>query len=105
MAHQYMPKLFHGPHKNPPGPPPTYLMYGPLSNTCLSFLRSLYLLVTSVMANTPFKTAPCIFIVLSVFPCSVIIIRKMVKFVTVVSLLTKFLFFVFAADFFIFAVS
>ena len=30
MAHQYMPKIFHGPHKNPPAPPPTYLMYGPL---------------------------------------------------------------------------
>ena len=33
MAHQYMPKIFHGPHKNPPGPPPTYLMYGPLPLT------------------------------------------------------------------------
>ena len=30
MAHQYMPKIFHGPHKNPPAPPPTYLKYGPL---------------------------------------------------------------------------
>ena len=30
MAHQYMPKIFHDPHKNPPVPPPTYLMYGPL---------------------------------------------------------------------------
>ena len=29
MAHQYMPKIFHGPPKNPPAPPPTYLMYGP----------------------------------------------------------------------------
>ena len=25
-----MPKIFHDPHKNPPAPPPTYLMYGPL---------------------------------------------------------------------------
>ena len=25
MAHQYMPKTFHDPHKNPPAPPPTYL--------------------------------------------------------------------------------
>ena len=25
-----MPKVFHGPHKNPPALPPTYLMYGPL---------------------------------------------------------------------------
>ena len=31
MAHQYMPKIFHDPHKNPPAPPPTYLMYGPLA--------------------------------------------------------------------------
>ena len=31
MAHQYMPKIFHGPHKNPPATPPTYLMYGPLT--------------------------------------------------------------------------
>ena len=23
-----MPKIFHGPLKNPPAPPPTYLMYG-----------------------------------------------------------------------------
>ena len=30
MAHQYMPKKFHGLHKNPPAPPPTYFMYGPL---------------------------------------------------------------------------
>ena len=30
MAHQYMPKMFHDPNKNPPAPPPTYLMYGPL---------------------------------------------------------------------------
>ena len=30
MAHQYIPKIFHGPHKTPPAPPPTYLMYGPL---------------------------------------------------------------------------
>ena len=29
MAHQYMPKIFHGPHKNPPVPSPTYLMFGP----------------------------------------------------------------------------
>ena len=32
MAHKYMPKIFHGPHKNPPAPPPTYLMYGPLGS-------------------------------------------------------------------------
>ena len=25
-----MPKIFHGPHKNPQAPLPTYLMYGPL---------------------------------------------------------------------------
>ena len=30
MAHQYMPKMFHDRHKNPPTPLPTYLMYGPL---------------------------------------------------------------------------
>ena len=29
MAHQYMSKIFHGLHKNPPPHPPTYLMYGP----------------------------------------------------------------------------
>ena len=26
-------KIFHGPHKNPPPLPPTYLMYGPLKET------------------------------------------------------------------------
>ena len=34
MAHQYMPKIFHEPHKNSPAPPPlplTYLIYGPLT--------------------------------------------------------------------------
>ena len=30
MAHQKFWKIFHGPHKNPPAPPPTYLMYRPL---------------------------------------------------------------------------
>ena len=29
MIHQYMPKIFHDPHKNPPAPPPTKLMYSP----------------------------------------------------------------------------
>ena len=33
MARQYMPKIFHGPHKNPPAPPPTCLMYVPLVET------------------------------------------------------------------------
>ena len=31
MTHEYMPKIFQDPHKNPPPPSPTYLMYGPLS--------------------------------------------------------------------------
>ena len=31
MAHQYMPKTFYSPHKNPPGPPFIYLMNGPLA--------------------------------------------------------------------------
>ena len=30
MAHQFMPKIFHDPHKHSPVSPPTYLMYGPL---------------------------------------------------------------------------
>ena len=29
MAHQYTPKIFHDPHRNPPVSPPTYLIYGP----------------------------------------------------------------------------
>ena len=33
MAHQYMPKIFHDPHKTPPAFPPTYLMYGPLEKS------------------------------------------------------------------------
>ena len=28
MAHEYMPKIFHDPCKNPLALPPTYLMYG-----------------------------------------------------------------------------
>ena len=39
MAHQYLTKIFHDPHKNPlPLPPPTYLVYGPLSQQIKSFL-------------------------------------------------------------------
>ena len=34
MAHQYMSKIFHDPHKIPPASPPTYLMYGPLWSSC-----------------------------------------------------------------------
>ena len=30
MAHQYMRKIFQGPHKKPPALPPTYLMDDPL---------------------------------------------------------------------------
>ena len=41
MAHQYMPKIFHGPHKNPLPPPPTYLMYGPLLTFPVSICYSL----------------------------------------------------------------
>ena len=37
MARQYMPKIFHDPHKNPPPlPPPAYLMYGPLKSNLAS---------------------------------------------------------------------
>ena len=51
MAHQYMPKIFHGPHKNPPASPPTYLMYSPLF-LCVTYsvfivtgVRHLFILV------------------------------------------------------------
>ena len=30
-----MPKIFHDPHKNPPLPSPTYLMYGRFADTDL----------------------------------------------------------------------
>ena len=30
MTHQYIPTIFNNLHKNPPAPPPTYLMNGPL---------------------------------------------------------------------------
>ena len=29
MTHWYTPNIFHDPHKNPPVPLPTYVMYGP----------------------------------------------------------------------------
>ena len=35
MAHQYMPKIFNDPHKNPPALSPTYLMYGPLAQNLM----------------------------------------------------------------------
>ena len=40
MAHQYMPKIFLDPHKNPPVLPPTYLMYGPLAETLYAIDKS-----------------------------------------------------------------
>ena len=44
----YMPNIFHEPHKNPPAPPPTYLMYVSLS---LEALEQCYLvkLVSNVL--------------------------------------------------------
>ena len=33
-----MPKTFHDPHKNPPAPSPTYLMYGPLKKKTINSL-------------------------------------------------------------------
>ena len=50
MAHQYMPKIFHGPHKDPLAPPPTYLMYSPLFTTFSDFFstdKTLYTLLSS----------------------------------------------------------
>ena len=40
MAHQYMPKIFHDPNKNPLAPPPTFLMYSPLWNFFILTLLS-----------------------------------------------------------------
>ena len=45
MAHQYMPKIFHDPHKNPLGPRPTYLMYGPLENSILKYKEKGHILI------------------------------------------------------------
>ena len=42
MAHQCMPKIFHCPHKNPPAPPPTYLMYGSLSYMMSTMVLSVF---------------------------------------------------------------
>ena len=45
MAHQYMPKIFDGPHKIPLDPPSTYLMYGRLFrfiNLCMICLLILF---------------------------------------------------------------
>ena len=39
MGHQYVPQIFHDPHKNPGTPPPphpTYLMYDPLQSVTIS---------------------------------------------------------------------
>ena len=46
MAYQYMPKIFHDPHKNPPPPPPpppTYLMYDPLHavTSCILYVNDM----------------------------------------------------------------
>ena len=54
MAHQYMLKIFHDPQKNPPVPPPTYLMYGPL----LQFIYQKDQIQKYISSNT-IKTTPC----------------------------------------------
>ena len=44
MAHQYMPKIFHDPHKTPLPPPPLYLMYVALyivKTVNMSFLNTM----------------------------------------------------------------
>ena len=41
MTHQFLPKIFHDPYKNPPAPPPTNLMYGPLRKHKHSILNEL----------------------------------------------------------------
>ena len=50
MAHQYMPKFFHKPHKIPLAPPPTYLMYGALHQQYKSniklYLRNFITMIT-----------------------------------------------------------
>ena len=38
MAHQYMPKIFHGPHNGPP----TYLMHGPIFAMIDDFTLNFY---------------------------------------------------------------
>ena len=60
MAHQYMPKIFHGPHKNPLAPPPTYLMYGPLnnkSNSISNLFTQIFILevLEFILRNNNFK--------------------------------------------------
>ena len=37
MVHQYMPKTFHDPYRNPLAPPPTFLMCGPLHENMLLY--------------------------------------------------------------------
>ena len=41
MDHQYVPKIFHDPYKNPPAPLPTYLMYGPLLHGVKTVMKSI----------------------------------------------------------------
>ena len=43
MAHQYMPKIFHGRHKNTPTPPPTYLIYVAIDEINAGILQTLIL--------------------------------------------------------------
>ena len=50
MVHQYMPKILHDPHKNPPATPPTYLMYGPYVTT--KGIPTLFLYVPLVLKSS-----------------------------------------------------
>ena len=55
MAYQYMPKIFHGPHKNRLAPPPTYLIYGPLLN-----IRGLVNNLNNFLADVNIKSVPVV---------------------------------------------
>ena len=60
MAHQYMPKIFHDPHKNPLAPPPTYLMCGPLFHIMTSASQVLvFLLAMPLQCISKDNTASC----------------------------------------------
>ena len=66
MTHQYMPKIFHGPHKNPPSPPPYILNVRSVINIYLE--NSFYIDINKNIISY-FNTWKLLFVILLPMSC------------------------------------
>ena len=77
MTHQYMPKTFNDPHKTPPAPQPTYLMYAPLLLQLFNSFEYTHglLYVFAIKWLLGFTFSPCLGYVFAFFFCYLIFMR------------------------------